>query len=408
MCRATGSRLFLSFLSGVALLFAAACTRARVLESPVVPLATPVPTPIPALAGIPAAPPGPTPAPPLPVPPLPAPRPLATLPPGNPDVIVPADPLPPIANPVASQTGEQPVATPTVGGTLLDRINSNTELSTLGLLLRLGELDGALASTVPATLFAPTNAAFNKLPPAELASLQQLENRETLKRILRFHLTQGSITRTMLIPQPAPAPDWVQVQTQAGIMLTVRRSPDGQPVLPGADITVPDVVASNGVLHLLDSVMLPPDLNPTATDVMTLVDQDPDLSTLKLILDESGVAAALRNTDVKTLFAPNNAAFSALPDGSLALLRQPANAASLTSLLRYHVVSGAQRSAVLLTGESLASLLGPPIRITRENAPLQVRLQNRTVTFFDRSARNGLLHVMDGVLLPEGFALPVP
>lgn len=386
------------------LLLGASCTRARALDTPVVPQATPTPTPTPTAPVVPAAPPPPALAPPLPVQPLPAVRPQATLPPGKPGVVTPADPLPPIANPVASGPAGQPAATPTMGGTLLAVVNARPELSTLGLLVRLGELDGALAAASPHTLFAPTNSAFNKLPTADLVNLQRLENRETLKRILRFHLTQGSITRAMLVPQAASAP--LQVQTLEGVMLTVTRSPEGSPALPDAGIAQADVAASNGVLHLLDTVMMPPDLNPTATDVMSLVERDPELSTLKLLLDESGVAATLRTTAVHTLLAPTNAAFNRLNAGSLALLRQPANAGSLTSLLRFHVVAERQRSSVLLTRDSLGSLLGPAIPVTRQ--PGTVNLQNHPIRLFDQFARNGMMHVVDGVLLPEGYTLPVP
>lgn len=406
-------------LGGVACVLAvgASCTRARVLDVPSLAEATATPTPLPTAPVVPAAPPAPTAAPPLPVQPLPAVRPQATLPPGRPGVVTPADPVPPIANPVASTPIGQPVATPTTDGTLLGLVNARPELSTLGLLVRLGELEGTLASAAPHTLFAPTNAAFSKIPTAELVNLQRLENRETLKRILRFHLTQGSISSTMLVPQAASAP--LQVQTFEGVMLTVTRSPDGAPILPGAGIAQADLPASNGVLHLLDTVMMPPDLNPVATDVMSLVEGEPELSTLKLLLDDSGLSATLRTNTALTLFAPTNAAFNRLDPGSLALLRQPAQAGSLQNLLRYHVVPGLQRSSVLLTRDSLTSLLGPAIPVTRPT-PIEVRLQNYPIRLFDRFALNGatpvndvvtaqgVLHVLDGVLLPEGFTLPVP
>jgi uncharacterized surface protein with fasciclin (FAS1) repeats len=294
-------------------------------------------------------------------------------------------------------------------------VNGRADLSTLGLLVRLTGLEGALAAVGPHTLFAPSNAAFSKIPTAELSNLQRLENRETLKRILRFHLTQGSINQALLVPAGAR----LQVQTLEGLMLTVTRGNDGGPVLPGAGIAQADIVASNGMLHVLDTVMMPPDLNPTATDVMSLVEQDPELSTLRALLDESLVSADLRANTALTLLAPTNAAFNRLNPASLALLRQPANAGSLRSLLLFHLVDGRQPSSVLLTRSELTAREGGLMTLTRP-VPTEVRVQNHPVVLFDQFARqgatsvnnfvtaNGVLHVVDGVLLPENFILPVP
>ncbi|MEB3197440.1 MAG: fasciclin domain-containing protein [Candidatus Sericytochromatia bacterium] len=390
-----GQRLALMALLGLGV----ACTRAKettALQAPITPRATETP-----FALLPTFRPTatPMPAPPLAPAPLPVNPPVATLPPGDPLTALPVPVIPWI---VASQPNR--VASPTVvatspalSGLLAAQVAAHPRLSTLTGLLQRAGLDTTLSSAGPFTLFAPTDQAFAALPPAELGDLQRDENRALLTRILRYHVALGSLPRAALTSP--------QLQTAEGWMLTLQNTA-GTPTISGADLVAVDQRASNGVLHLVDRVLRPPDVLPVATSVVALVDARPELSTLRLLLTESGVVATLQTATSHTLFAPTNAAFAALPAAGLAALRQPANAASLTFLLQYHVVAGAQRSG------NLPGRTFPTLAVAAPGLPAQTvtiasgAVSNQPIARYDQVASNGVMHVIDGVLLPPGFTLP--
>lgn len=106
-------------------------------------------------------------------------------------------------------------------------------------------LADALRGPGPLTLFAPTDEAFRRLPPGTLAALREPENRDRLRRLLAFHLVEGRLLAADLLPAPAP-------RTLAGPALPL------EPRVGGAAVLTADVRCSNGVLHALDGVMIPP------------------------------------------------------------------------------------------------------------------------------------------------------
>ncbi|MBT8219079.1 MAG: fasciclin domain-containing protein [Bacteroidia bacterium] len=127
----------------------------------------------------------------------------------------------------------------------------NTEfLSTLVAAVQAGELVDVLQGDGPFTVFAPTNDAFAALPEGTLENLLKPENKETLVSILTYHVVPGKVMSTDLS-------DGMMASTVNGAKVTIGVSSDGVTV-NGANVTAADISASNGVVHVIDKVILPP------------------------------------------------------------------------------------------------------------------------------------------------------
>lgn len=131
-----------------------------------------------------------------------------------------------------------------------DVINSNASLSTLAQALDVAGVE-ALSTEGPFTVFAPTNAAFAALPEGTLDSLLLPENRDQLTTILQLHVVPGSYPASALVNRTT------SVTTASGLSIIIDGF-DGVNV-GGVNVTQPDVMASNGIIHIVDGVILPPE-----------------------------------------------------------------------------------------------------------------------------------------------------
>ena len=139
-------------------------------------------------------------------------------------------------------------------------------------------------------------------------------------------------------------------------------------------------------------------------DIVQLASSDPNLSTLVSAVKAAGLVSTLEGKGPFTVFAPTNAAFAALPAGTLQALLQPADKARLTSILTYHVVPGAYTSSNLPTG-SVMTVDGAPVTVHSAGGTVTVTDgtgKTVQVTEADLRASNGVVHVINGVLLPPG------
>ncbi|MGQ9866952.1 MAG: fasciclin domain-containing protein [Pseudanabaenaceae cyanobacterium] len=136
-------------------------------------------------------------------------------------------------------------------GTIVDVAAANQDFSTLVKAVKAAGLAETLSGKGPFTVFAPTNEAFAALPAGTLAKLMQPANRETLKKVLTYHVVAGQVKSSDVKPG--------EVKTLQGSPATVAIQ-DGKPTIAGAGITKTDVMASNGVIHVINKVMLPPGL----------------------------------------------------------------------------------------------------------------------------------------------------
>ncbi len=154
------------------------------------------------------------------------------------------------AAPVAPATTEAP-AEASSGTTITAVAASNDSFKILTAALQAADLTSTLSGEGPFTVFAPTDAAFAKLPAGTLEALLKPENKETLVKILTYHVVPGEVTSSQL---------------KSGEVTTVEGSPvtvnvDGGGVMVNkATVVQPDIQASNGVIHVVDTVILPPTL----------------------------------------------------------------------------------------------------------------------------------------------------
>lgn len=160
----------------------------------------------------------------------------------------------------ATTTTTAPAATEAVElKTIADLAVADADLSTLVSALTAAELTESLKGTGPFTVFAPTNEAFKKLDPAVLADLLKPENKAKLAAVLKYHVVPGKIASA-----DAKGAD-VDLTTLNGAVVKVDGK--GAVVKVGeATVTKADIIASNGVIHVIDTVILPPEKDAAKTD----------------------------------------------------------------------------------------------------------------------------------------------
>ncbi len=134
---------------------------------------------------------------------------------------------------------------------------------------------------------------------------------------------------------------------------------------------------------------------PTIVDIAV---NDERFSTLVTALDTAGLVQTLQGDGPFTVFAPTNAAFDGLPDGTLEQLLAPENRDQLTSILTYHVVDSTYMAADVMEASSLTTLEGSELTISTSDG--SVMINEATVTATDIEASNGVIHVIDAVLQP--------
>lgn len=247
-------------------------------------------------------------------------------------------------------------------------------------------LAGTLQGAGPFTVFAPTDAAFNALPDGVLDALLQ-DPTGDLADILLYHVLGAEVASSSvtngLIAQPL---------NDANTLKFTRTGADDFFFVNQAQITVRDIPADNGVVHVIDAVVLP---GETVVDVAI----DNNFTTLTTAVVAAELLPALTDpAGTFTVFAPTDDAFAALPAGTLdALLQDPTG--DLANILLYHVLGAEAFSTDLSDGQMATTLLGQDITVTISGDT--VRINNATVVMADVSSDNGVVHVIDAVLLPE-------
>lgn len=265
---------------------------------------------------------------------------------------------------------------------ITDYATEVSALSTLGAALQEAELASTLDGGGPFTVFAPTNDAF--APPIALDS-----NPAVLRKVLRHHVVSGEITSDQLT-------DGQTVQPLDGNALTI--SVGDAVMVNRVTVTNPNAEASNGIVHVVDGLLI------DAVDRATLT---PRFSLFAELVGEANLASALRTAgpnDGRTIFAPTNAAILGALDANdndrLDDSEIPANAADI---LRYHVVNNAYRAADVPTSETaLTTLEGSDVTVVRDGDAVTINPNDEgaSVTTPDVVVDNGVIHGIDTVLLP--------
>jgi len=259
------------------------------------------------------------------------------------------------------------------------------QFTTLASLLQKAGLVDTLATGGPFTVFAPTDAAFAKVPKATLDALAA--DPAKLKAVLLYHVVPGRITAADVVKLTS-------AKTAEGRSLAIKVV-NGSVFVDGAQVTTPDVEATNGVIHVIDSVLIPKEATAPKTIVQTAVAAG-SFKTLASLLKKAGLVGTLQGKGPFTVFAPTDAAFAKLPKATLAALAK--NKAKLRSVLLYHVVKGNVSAAKVVTLRSAKTLNGKAVSI-RVNGG-NVLVGGARVTTADVKASNGVIHVVNKVLIP--------
>jgi uncharacterized surface protein with fasciclin (FAS1) repeats len=167
---------------------------------------------------------------------------------------------------------------------------------------------------------------------------------------------------------------------------------DGKVMIDNAQVIITDIEASNGVIHVIDAVVL-----PETRDIVDIAVEDGRFTTLVTALQAAGLVEALQAEGPLTVFAPTDDAFAALPEGTLESLL--ADIPALTDILLYHVVEGKVMAADVIELSSATTLLGQEISISIMDG--KVMLNESQVIITDIETSNGVIHVIDAVLLPQ-------
>ena len=269
---------------------------------------------------------------------------------------------------------------------------------TLAAALTAADLVTTLKGTGPFTVFAPTDAAFAKLPAGTVDTLLKPENKAMLQAILTYHVVAGKVLAADVVKLTKATTVQGQDVTIAVTGTTVK--------VNDANVTATDILASNGVIHVIDTVLLPPTNSGTGgaggsalKDIVDTAVAADTFKTLAAALTAADLVTTLKGTGPFTVFAPTDAAFAKLPAGTVDTLLKPENKAMLQAILKYHVVAGKVLAADVVKLTKATTVQGQDVTIAVTGTV--VKVNDATVTATDVLATNGVIHVIDTVLLPK-------
>jgi uncharacterized surface protein with fasciclin (FAS1) repeats len=252
------------------------------------------------------------------------------------------------------------------------------DFGTLVAAVKAAGLVETLKSDGPLTVFAPTDAAFARLPKGTVEAL--LKDPAKLRSILKYHVVAGKVMAADVIKLESAMTvlgQKVNIDTSKGVRLN------------NAMVTATDIACRNGVIHVIDAVLLPAD------DIIDIAKKAGGFNTLLTAIEAAGLEDTLRGEGPFTVFAPTDEAFAKLPEGTIeALLKDKKK---LASILTYHVVPGKVMAADVVKLHEAKTVQGSSVRISSSSA---VRINDAKVLKTDIETANGVIHVIDTVILP--------
>ncbi len=272
--------------------------------------------------------------------------------------------------------------------TIVDIAVADGRFTTLVAALQAADLVGALSSEGPFTVFAPTDDAFAQLPEGTVEEL--LEDIPALTDILLYHVVSGAVLAEDVVT-------FDEAETLLGEMVAIRVE-GGMVYINEAQVIITDIVADNGVIHVIDSVLLPPaaEEEPILGTIVDIAVADGRFDTLVTAVVAADLAETLSGEGPFTVFAPTDEAFALLPEGTVEALLEDIPA--LTDILLYHVVAGEVLAVDVVTLDYAETLLGKDVEIRVVDGAVYINEAQVIIT--DILADNGVIHVIDSVLLP--------
>lgn len=280
--------------------------------------------------------------------------------------------------------------------TIADIVVSSSDFSLLEAAVVHANLAETLSGTGPFTVFAPNNAAFVAAGLDTEAKIKALPV-ETVRSILLYHVVGQAVASSSITSANNTA-----VRTAGNADIFVARKAAGV-FVNGATVLSADNLASNGVIHVINTVLMPPSGNIVQTAQANANFTYLVAAVLRASTGSTNVASVLSGNGPFTVFAPTNQAFINAGFPTIASI-QAADPAALTKILTYHVVAGRVLSSDLTEGLTPTTVNGTNLTITLAGGAKVKGTNNATASNISSAnliTTNGIIHVIDQVLLPN-------
>lgn len=281
--------------------------------------------------------------------------------------------------------GDDPAGPGPGGDDVLELVFAAEDLQLLGGIVTEIGLDVVLRTEPDLTFFAPTDEALLGLGPEMLARLNNPNNADVLRKLVRRHLVRGRF-------RAADLTDGTVLTPLEGPPLTVRVE-DGAVSVSGALVTETDFAAGNGVVHQIDEVV---------RDHLTLAERlrvTPLLATFASALATADLTGLVASGQPYTLLIPINSGFADLGTAELQYLLSTPNRGVLQKVLRHHILPGRVRAEALTDGATLAPLGGFPLQVEVDTEDNIVYVGGARVIVPEVETSNGLIYLLDSVVL---------
>jgi len=291
-------------------------------------------------------------------------------------------------------TAAAAAAPPMMRGANTDNIvelaSATKDLSTLVTAVKAAGLVDTLEGKGPFTVFAPTNEAFGKLPKATLTYLLDPHNIDDLKNGLLYHVVAGAAVFSKDLK------DGESITTVEGKDVEAHVSASGVKI-NDSNVTTADVAASNGVVHLIDSVLLPPDLELPSKTIVDIASHAPQFSTLVKALGDAKLVETLEGDGPFTVFAPIDKAFDHITSCHLKRLLEDEE--KLKKVLLYHVLPSRVYANEIKKHDFETTVEGSKLLLEPFKGKVFINRYAEVVKA-DVEATNGNIHVINRVLFP--------
>jgi uncharacterized surface protein with fasciclin (FAS1) repeats len=273
--------------------------------------------------------------------------------------------------------------------TIVEVAAGSEDFETLVAAVKAADLVETLSGEGPFTVFAPTDDAFAKVPKRRLKNLLKPESKERLTAVLTYHVVPGKVMAADVVKLK-------KAKTVQGSSAQITVS-DGKVKIDDANVVKTDIVCKNGVIHVIDAVILPG--GKKNKDIVDTAVGEGSFKTLVAAVKAAGLVETLKGKGPFTVFAPTDEAFAKLTEGTLESLLKPENKGKLTAILTYHVVPGKVMAADVVKLKEAKTVQGSKAKI--KVADGKVQIDNANVVKTDIACKNGVIHVIDAVILPK-------
>ncbi|MEX2513531.1 MAG: fasciclin domain-containing protein [Cyclobacteriaceae bacterium] len=293
-----------------------------------------------------------------------------------------------------SCSDDDPTPMPPEEETIVEIAVGNAQFSTLVAALQRADLVETLNGTGPFTVFAPTNAAFESFLEVTGMTAEELLASPDLAYILTYHVVQGEVPSSAVeagsVTTLNEAPFYVSVDPEDGIWINGK-----------AQIQTTDIEADNGIIHVIDYVIIPPTQSIAEIAVGVAQSEAPEFTQLVGALTRADLVGAVSggSDDNLTVFAPTDAAFETLYEALGVDSYEDIPLETLTAVLTYHVVPARAFSQDLRDGAELPTLLENEM-LTVNLGDLEINEAGLVPALLNVHATNGVIHVIDSVLVP--------